>query len=66
MLQMKSYYTQGNKMQFECSFHPGVSDFEELSIMIDSVSMIPKEFKNAESIYSVESDQLGKVLYQYN
>jgi hypothetical protein len=49
-------------VQFECSFHPGVNDFEELSIMIDSVSMIPKDCTNVESIYAVDTDQLEKVI----
>lgn len=53
-------------MQFECSFHPGVNDFEEMSIMIDSVSMVPKECRNEESIYTVSTDQLGKVLVQHD
>lgn len=53
----------GNKMQFECSFHPGVNELEELSIMIDSVAVIPKDCSSVESIYTVDTDQLGKDLY---
>ncbi len=48
-------------MQFECSFQPEVDGFESLNMMIDSVSMIPKECTSVESIYSVETDQIGKV-----
>ena len=48
-------------MLFECSFHPSVTDFDDLVMMIDTVSVIPKDCKNEESLYSVECNQLGKV-----
>ena len=48
-------------MQFECSFHPGVDDFEEQQIMIDAVSVIPKDCTNVDSIYTVDTNQLEEV-----
>ncbi len=51
-------------MQFECSFnveYNDVDDSEALKWNIDSVCAVPKDCKRVESVYSVETDQLGKV-----
>lgn len=51
-------------MQFDCSYgvmYDEVKDTEELRMTIDSVSVIPKETTNADTIYLAERDQLGKV-----
>ena len=57
-------FPQGSKLQFECSFnveYDDVNDSEALKWNIDSVSMVPKDCKRVESVYSVETDQLTKV-----
>ena len=38
-----------------------VNDSEVLKWAIDSVSVVPKDCKHVESVYSVEVDQLGTV-----
>lgn len=48
----------GNLMQFECSFNV---DYGE--IQIDSVSVVPKDCEQADSVYYVDGSQLGKDLY---
>ena len=51
-------------MQFECSYmmsYDEASDTEELAMSIDSVSVIPSNSTDVETIYSAEGNQLGKV-----
>ena len=52
----KENIIQGNLMQFECSFNV---DYGE--IQIDSVSVVPKDCEQADSVYYVDGSQLGKV-----
>lgn len=55
-------------MQFECSYdavYDEATDSEEMKVQVDSVSLIPKDCQDSDSLYTVSASELGQVLFNH-